>query len=125
MVQPTPRTVRVIVEEIHVYPVHGEPGLDLAEVFVQPEGLAGDRRKKAAVQLVSAGDLTPDTRANLVLSLTPEELAESVGLVMRIGGAELRVTGAPTGCPGVYAEVDTPGMVRVGDGVEVSPGPQG
>ena len=120
MVQPTSEHVSVIVEEIHVYPVHGEPGLDLAEVFVELGGLAGDRRKKAAVQLVSAQDVAPDTRANLVLSLTPEELADSVGSVLRIGAAKLRVTGAPTSCPGVYAEVSSPGTVHVGDVVSTA-----
>lgn len=118
---PAPRTVSPTVEEIHVYPTHGEPGLDLAEVLVEPEGLAGDRRKKAAVQLVSAQDVTPDTRANLVLSLTSQELADSVGSVLRVGAAELRVTGAPASCPGVYAEVASPGTVRLGDQVSAAP----
>jgi hypothetical protein len=120
--QAASQNASLVVLEIHVYPVHGEPGLDLAEVVVEPEGLAGDRRKKAAVQLVSAQDVAPDTRANLVLSLTPEELADSVGSVLRIGAAQLRVTGAPTSCPGVYAEVASPGTVHVGDAVQPSLG---
>lgn len=120
MPESTPHTDAKLLKEIHIYPVHGEPGQALTEVDVEQEGLAGDRRKKAAVQLVSAQDVTPDTRANFVLSLTSQELAASVGSVLRLGEVELRVTGAPTSCPGVYAEVASPGIVRVGDGVHLS-----
>ncbi|HEV7145384.1 MAG TPA: MOSC domain-containing protein [Pedococcus sp.] len=115
MAQPLPEVGTLVVEEIHIYPVHGEPGQTLTEVDVEQQGLAGDRRKKAAVQLVSTQDVTPDTRANLVLSLTSQQLAGSIGSVLRVGAAQLRVTGAPTSCPGVYAEVASPGTIRVGD----------
>lgn len=110
------------VTEIHVYPVHGEPGEDLHASVIGPEGLTGDRRKKAAVQLVAAEDVRPDTRANLVLSLGAEELAAAIGSVLRVGEVELDVTGTARNCPGVYAEVRHPGTLRVGDTVEVVDG---
>ena len=107
------------VNEIHIFPVHGEAGQDLRDTRVEPEGLAGDRRKKAAVQVVAAEDVRPDTRANLVVSLDSSDLAASIGKVLRVGDVELEVTGAPSNCPGVYAAVRRAGAVRVGDGVEV------
>jgi uncharacterized protein YcbX len=105
--------------EIHIYPVHGQPGQTLAESVVETEGLAGDRRKKAAVQLVASQDVRPDTRANLVVSLGSDELAASIGSVLRLGEVELEVTGAPSSCPGVYAAVRRLGTVHVGDVVSV------
>ena len=107
------------VNEIHIFPVHGEAGEDLRDTLVEPEGLAGDRRKKAAVQVVAAEDVRPDTRANLVVSLDSAGLAASIGKVLRVGDVELEVTGAPSSCPGVYAAVRRAGEVRVGDHVEV------
>jgi hypothetical protein len=109
-----------LVTEIHIYPVKGEAGRDLSVAEVGPEGLAGDRRKRAPVQVVAAQDVTPDTRANLIVSLTPEELSAAIGSVLRLGEVELDVTSAPSGCPGVYAEVRTPGTVSVGDAVGTS-----
>ena len=107
------------VNEIHIFPVHGEPGQDLSESVVEPEGLAGDRRKKAAVQVVAAEDVRSDTRANLIVSLGSAQLAESIGKVLRVGEVELDVTSTARGCPGVYAAVRSPGEVRLGDAVEV------
>jgi uncharacterized protein YcbX len=109
-----------LVTEIHIYPVKGEPGEELSVAEVGPEGLAGDRRKRAPVQVMAAHDVTPETRANLVVSLTPDELSATIGGVLRVGEVELEVTSVPTGCPGVYAAVRTPGTVSVGDPVEVS-----
>ena len=105
------------VTELHVYPVSGEPGRDLEEAAVDSEGLAGDRRKKAAVHVVAAADVAPDTRANLVVSLTPVELEAAIGGLLVTGGVELEVTGTARNCPGVYAAVRHPGIVRVGDEV--------
>jgi uncharacterized protein YcbX len=107
------------VNEIHIFPVHGEAGQDLRDTLVEPEGLAGDRRKKAAVQVVAAEDARPDTRANLVVSLDSADLAASIGKVLRVGDVELDVTGAPSNCPGVYAAVRRAGSLHVGDAVEV------
>ena len=57
---------------------------------VEAEGLAGDRRKKSPVHLVSSAQ--PDVesvRANLVVSLTPEELEAGgrLGAAGRVGAA--------------------------------------
>lgn len=109
-----------LVTEIHIYPVKGEPGRELSVADVEPDGLAGDRRKRAAVQLVAAEDVQEDTRANVIVSMTSGELAASVGSVLRVGGVELEVTSVPSGCPGVYASVRTPGQFSVGDPVEQS-----
>ena len=109
------------VTELHVFPVKGEPGKDLARAVVGPEGLDGDRRKKAAVQVVAAEDLQPDTRANLVVSLGSAELAAGIGSLLRVGEVELDVTSTARNCPGVYAAVRRPGTVRLGDLVEVLP----
>jgi len=108
-----------VVAEIHVYPVSGEPGDTLEEAVVEPAGLAGDRRKKAAVHVVASDDVRFDTRANLIVSLSSGELADAVGAVLRVGEVELDVTREPSSCPGVYAEVRRPGTVRVGDDVAV------
>jgi hypothetical protein len=112
------------VTELHVYPVSGQPGRDLDEAAVDAAGLAGDRRKKAAVHVVAAHDVAPDTRANLVVSLTPVELMEAIGGVLVAGGVELDVTGTARDCPGVYAAVRHAGIVRVGDEV-TAVGPDG
>jgi uncharacterized protein YcbX len=112
------------VTELHIFPVHGEPGQDLAEVAVEPEGLSGDRRKKAAVQVVAAEDVRPDTRANVIVDVPSAQLAELVGGVLRLGEVELDVTGTPHSCPGVYAAVRVPGMVRVGDMVTTGRAPE-
>ncbi len=100
---------------IHVYPVKGEPGVDLDDTAVDAEGLRGDRRKRAAVHLVASQDLTPDLRANFVVSCTPDALLATIGTVLRVGVVELAVTGPAGTCPGVYAAVAAPGAVRVGD----------
>lgn len=109
-----------LVTEIHIYPVKGEPGQDLPVAEVAREGLVGDRRKRMPVHLVAAEDVTEETRANLVLSMPPGDLAGAVGTVLRMGTVELEVGSVPRGCPGVYATVRTPGRVSVGDPVEAS-----
>jgi uncharacterized protein YcbX len=109
-----------LVTEIHIYPVKGEDGQELSVADIGPEGLAGDRRKRAPVQLVAAESVNEDTRANLIVSLTEGELQRTVGSVLRVGRVELDVTAVPGGCPGVYARVRTPGQVSVGDPVETS-----
>ena len=105
---------------IHTYPVKGEAGTDLTECLIEPEGLAGDRRKKAAVHLVAAAD-EPTTRANLVLDIAPGEVSELIGGAYRIGQATLGLGGTAGSCAGAYADVLEPGMVRVGDVLEAAP----
>ena len=65
-------TARVI--EIHTYPVKDEPGTTLPQVDVEEAGLAGDRRKKAPVHLISR-EQAEGVRANFVLDASPEELS--------------------------------------------------
>ncbi|HEY7720420.1 MAG TPA: hypothetical protein VIB11_01160 [Pedococcus sp.] len=109
-----------LLTEIHIYPVKGEAGQELPVADIEPDGVAGDRRKRAPVQVIAAQDVTPETRANLVVTLAPGELTDAIGAVLRVGEVELDVTSVPRGCPGVYAAVRTPGRVSVGDPVEVS-----
>ena len=104
-----------LVASIHVYPVKGEPGEELSVADVGSEGLAGDRRKRAPVQLVAAEDVDDDTRANFVVTMTGDALQAAVGSRLRLGLVELEVDAVPSGCPGVYAQVRTPGTVSVGD----------
>jgi uncharacterized protein YcbX len=107
------------VQQIHVYPVHGQPGESLQAVDVGTDGLAGDRPKKAPVMVLSAQD-TSGARANLVVDLTADELAAAVGGTLSAGSVELDVTGPAGTCPGVYAAVRRPGRVQVGDSVTVA-----
>lgn len=107
-----PMTARVT--EIHTYPVKGEPGTDLDECRVEPEGLAGDRRKKAALHLVAKA-AAPTTRANLVLDLDDADLAALIGRQVRVGEVVVGVKSAAGSCPGVYAEVVASGAVHLGD----------
>lgn len=107
------------VAEIHTYPVKGEPGKDHDEAVVAAEGLVGDRRKKAPVHVVASDEAGFGTRANLFVTLSADELAHTVGSVLRVGEVELSVTTKPSGCPGVYAEVRRAGTVRLGDAVTV------
>jgi uncharacterized protein YcbX len=109
--------------EIHTYPVKGEPGRDLQDAVVSLEGLEGDRRKKAPVHVVAAGESGPETRANLVVSLPPAELAEAIGTHLRVGDVDLAVTGTARDCAGVYADVAAPGRIRIGDPVTTGQGP--
>lgn len=104
------------VTEIRIYPVKGEPGQALQDVELEDGGLAGDRRKRAAVHLVSVEeDVALHPRANLVIATSTAQLEAAVGQRLVVGGAEIYVTGKPSGCPGVYADVVRPGAIRVGD----------
>lgn len=108
------------VSSIHIYPAKGEPGQELDTVSVSGEGLDGDRRKGAAIHLVSAAAyVTEHPRANLVLNLETDELTALIGHRLRIGTVELEVTGPAKNCPGVYAAVPVPGDLAVGDEVTV------
>ncbi len=109
-------TARVI--EIHTYPVKDEPGTTLPQVDVEEAGLAGDRRKKAPVHLISR-EQAEGVRANFVLDASPEELRALAGTVVRLGGAQLGVVGPAGSCAGVYADVEAPGLVRIGDEVRM------
>lgn len=104
--------------QIHTYPTKGAPGTDLTEVVIEPAGLVGDRRKKAAVHVVARADAAGQ-RANLVVDLAADDLRAAVGRRLQVGAAVLVVTGGAGSCPGVYAEVEEGGRVRVADDVRV------
>ena len=106
--------------EIHTFPVKGEPGHDHVEAVIGTEGLEGDRRKKAPVHVLASDDAPGGPRANLVVSSSPQELLGSIGSRLVVGAVELAVTGTARDCPGVYADVAVPGLVRVGDAVSTT-----
>ena len=109
------------VTALWIYPTKDERGLSLPTVQVEPDGLAGDRRKKSALHLVGAAEaleLLP--RANLVLEATADQLTALVARRMVIGTSEIEITGKPTNCPGVYASVVRPGTINIGDRLEPS-----
>ena len=72
---------------------------------------------RAAEGDVPEGCSADDPRANLLLDLDGDDERTWVGRQVRIGTAVLEVTRTPKHCLGVYAEVRTPGEVRVGDDV--------
>ena len=107
---------RFAVTAVWIYPTKGEPGVSLPTVEVEPGGLQGDRRKKAALHLVCALDAAElEPRANLVLDATADQVTGLLGHRMVVGTAEIEVTAKPSNCPGVYASVVRPGAVSVGD----------
>ncbi len=109
-----------VVASIFIYPEKDQPGQELDSVGVSEAGLDGDRRKKSPVHLVTATEfVTSHPRANLVLDMADEALADLVGRRLRIGDVELEVTSLAGDCPGVYAVVPVPGEVSVDDLVTV------
>ncbi|MGY1821768.1 MOSC N-terminal beta barrel domain-containing protein [Geodermatophilus sp. SYSU D00079] len=78
---------------------------------------------RAADGEVPEGCSADDPRANVLLDLPEgEDERRWVGRTLRIGEVELVVTRTPKHCLGVYADVRTPGRVRVGDAVELHGG---
>lgn len=101
------------VRSIATYPLKDEPGIFHEVVEVEPEGLAGDRRKKRPVHVVGA-EITPEhTRANFFLTLPESEVQALVGSRVLLGDSVLDITELPKACPGVYAEVAQTGSVAV------------
>jgi uncharacterized protein YcbX len=110
--------------------------ITLAEVLGRPVRLdrsEGPQVDVAAVHLVSRraleraadgevpeGCSADDPRANVVLDLAGDADERTwEGRRVGLGEARLRVTRTPKHCLGVYAEVDRPGEVRVGDVVQL------
>ena len=109
------------VTALWIYPVKDEPGVSLPTVKLETEGLAGDRRKKAALHLVCAVEAAEEKpRANLILDTTADQLSSLIDHRMVLGTAEIKITGKPSNCPGVYATVLQPGTISVGDRLEPS-----
>ncbi len=106
------------VVSLATFPVPKEPGVGHASVDVGPDGLAGDRPKRAAVSLAGTDS---STRANIVVSASSAELAALDGRRLRIGGVVLTVRNTGNDCDGLYAAVALPGRVAVGDPVVVEP----
>jgi uncharacterized protein YcbX len=110
------------VRAVRIYPVKGEPAVELDSVGIGREGLDGDRRKGAPVHLVSvqaierSGEDAP--RANLVLDVADADERDWIGEDIEIGSARLTVVRAPRHCLGVYAEVVSPGRVNLGDSIQ-------
>jgi uncharacterized protein YcbX len=103
-------------------PPKDSPPKDMAP---QVDAAAVHLVSRTAVRRAADGDVPEgcsagDPRANVVLDLRDGEDERGwVGRGLRIGEVELRVTRTPKHCLGVYAEVHTPGRVRVGDRVEL------
>jgi len=109
-----------VVANIYIYPDKDQPGQELDSVGISEEGLAGDRRKKAPVHLVTAAQFVQaHPRANVVLDMSDAALDGLVGHRLRIGEVELEVTSTAGDCPGVYAVVPVPGELAVDDLVTV------
>ncbi|MDN5766470.1 MAG: hypothetical protein L0H96_04635 [Humibacillus sp.] len=105
-----------IVSSLFIYPDSTSPGQQLSTVSVTTEGLEGNRSKKHAVHLVTAGEYVADhPKANIVLDMDAALLANLVGRLVRLGECTLSVTRQPSNCAGVYADVVTPGDVSVDD----------
>jgi hypothetical protein len=115
------------VRAINVYPVRGEPAVELSSVVVGADGLDGDRRKGAPVHLVSLDAIgaaeTP--RANLLIDFgagAPDGFERAwLGRELAIGDVVLRVTSAPRHCLGIYAEVVRGGSIATGATVVPDP----
>lgn len=106
-------TVRLL----SVYPVKDEPGQALTRAHVEPEGLTGDRRKKRPVHVVGLPETPETTRANLFLDVPDDIVRAALGTRIGVGGVVLDLGELPSGCPGVYATVATPGSLSLGDAV--------
>lgn len=102
--------------QIRIHPVKDEPGVELSRVGIESDGLAGDRRKKAAIHLVGLADAGL-TRSNLVLDTEASELTAWIGQIVRIGQVRLGIVSTSGRCAGVYADVLTAGEIAVGDPV--------
>ncbi|WP_235909917.1 MOSC N-terminal beta barrel domain-containing protein [Goekera deserti] len=89
------------------------PQVDVAAVHL----VSRQARGRADAGEVPDGCSAEDPRANLVLELPDDDERGWVGREVRVGDCVLIVTRTPKHCLGVYAEVRTPGRVRVGDAV--------
>lgn len=94
----------------------GEPQVDVAPVHLVSRAAL----ERAASGEVPEGCSAQDPRANVVLDLSGDGDERTwVGRMIGIGDARLLVTRTPKHCLGVYAEVDAPGEIRVGDEVQL------
>lgn len=100
----------------------------------EDHGVAPGSASVAPVHLVSVGaeagpdaaGCDPEPRANVVLELVGQAPGAErgwVGAVLEVGTARLRITRRPRSCLGVYADVERPGEMAVGDPVRLSSAP--
>ncbi|NHA67648.1 hypothetical protein [Phycicoccus flavus] len=106
-------TVRAVL----TFPEPRQPGIAHDACAVGAQGLAGDRRRRAAVSVV--GHDSPGTRANLVLDAPTTDVEALAGRLLRVGPVLLAVEPTGNHCAGLYAAVGEAGTVAVGDVVEV------
>jgi uncharacterized protein len=93
-----------------------QPQVDVAAVHLVSRGAL----ERAAAGDTPEGCSAEDPRANVVLDLSGDADERAwVGRTVGIGAVELRLTRTPKHCLGVYAEVRTPGEIRVGDEVRL------
>jgi hypothetical protein len=104
------------VTRLLVYPRSGAPGEALDAVEIASAGPVGNRPKDNAVHLVTTAEYAgTGPRANVVVDLDTATLHALVGRQVRLGSCTLAVVRRPAHCAGVYADVVSPGPVRVGD----------
>jgi uncharacterized protein len=103
---------RALGRPVRLDPTVAEPG-EVAPVHL----VARQAIDRAADGDVPEGCSPDDPRANLVIGLDEGDERSWVGRQVRIGDAVLEITRTPKHCLGVYADVRTPGDVRVGDPV--------
>lgn len=108
-----PMSMPLTVLALRIHPVKDAPGVELDRADVDPEGLRGDRRKKAPVHLVGADGA--DARANIVLDVPSTDLVALVGETLVFGDLVLGITRTAGNCAGVYADVLHPGGLAIGD----------
>jgi uncharacterized protein YcbX len=97
---------------VRLEPTTAEPG-EVAPVHL----VSRQAIDRAAAGDVPEGCSPQDPRANLLLALEDDDERTWVGRLVRVGDAVLEITRTPKHCLGVYADVRTPGEVRVGDAV--------
>ena len=102
-----------------IYPVKGEPGVPLSTAEAEAEGLRGDRRKKAALHLVSAADAAElEARANLVLDATAGQIFGLVGSGSLSAAPGSRSPAGARTARGSTHWWSRPGVISVGDRLE-------
>jgi uncharacterized protein YcbX len=109
--------VRTVAETVgrpvRIEPAVGGSGADAAALHL----VSRQAIDRAATGDVPEGCSADDPRANVLLDLPDDDERTWVGRTVRIGAAELAIVRTPKHCLGVYAEVQRPGDITVGDEV--------
>jgi uncharacterized protein YcbX len=105
----------VLGRPVRLAPVAAGSTLDAPVHLVSRQALdAAARGEHAAADCACSLE---EPRANLVLDLPGLREEQLVGRRLSIGTAALRVVRRPNHCLGIYAEVERPGRIHVGDDV--------